>query len=32
LYEVVCENTKEVQRSRKRRRSDAYERPVHRRV
>jgi len=32
LYEVVCENTNEVQRSRKRRRSDAYERPVHRRV
>jgi superfamily II DNA or RNA helicase len=32
LYEVVCENTKEVQRSRERRRSDAYERPVHRRV
>ncbi len=32
LYEVVCEDTNEVQRSRKRRRSDAYERPVHRRV
>jgi superfamily II DNA or RNA helicase len=32
LYEVVCENTKEVLRSRKRRRSDAYERTVHRRV
>ena len=32
LYEVVCENTKEVMRSRKRRRSDAYERTVHRRV
>ena len=32
LYEVVCENTKEVQRSRERRRSDAYGRPVHRRV
>jgi len=32
LYEVVCENTKEVQRSRTRRKSDAYERPVHRRV
>ena len=31
LYEVVCENTKEVQRSRKRRKSDAYERPVYRR-
>ena len=32
LYEVVCENTKEVQRSRKRRRSDAYERTIHRRI
>ena len=32
LYEVVCESTKEVERSRKRRRSDAYERTVHRRV
>jgi len=32
LYEVVCENTREVQRSRTRRKSDAYERPVHRRV
>ena len=32
LYEVVCENTKEVHRSRKRRKSDAYERPIHRRV
>jgi superfamily II DNA or RNA helicase len=32
LYEVVCENTKEIQRSRERRRSDAYERPIHRRV
>ena len=32
LYEVVCENTKEVVRSRKRRRSDAYERTLHRRV
>jgi len=32
LYEVVCENTREVQRSRKRRRSDAYERTIHRRV
>ena len=30
LYEVVCENTKEVHRSRKRRKSDAYERPVYR--
>jgi superfamily II DNA or RNA helicase len=32
LYEVVCENTKEVHRSRKRRKSDAYERPIYRRV
>jgi len=32
LYEVVCEDTKDVQRSRKRRRTDAYERTVHRRV
>jgi superfamily II DNA or RNA helicase len=32
LYEVVCENTKEVERSRRRRRSDAYERTSHRRV
>ncbi len=32
LYEVVCENTKEVQRSRKRRKSDAYQRTIHRRV
>ncbi len=32
LYEVVCENTKDVERSRKRRKSDAYERTVHRRV
>jgi len=32
LYEVICENTKEVQRSRKRRRSDAYQRTIHRRV
>ena len=31
LYEVVCENTKEIQRSRKRRKSDAYERIIHRR-
>ncbi len=30
LYEVICENTKEVQRSRKRRKSDAYERPIYR--
>jgi len=32
LYEVVCDDTKDVQRSRKRRRTDAYERTVHRRV
>jgi superfamily II DNA or RNA helicase len=32
LYEVVCENTNEVRRSRKRRKSDAYERTVYRRV
>ncbi len=32
LYEVVCESTKEVLRSRKRRRSDAYERTRHRRL
>jgi superfamily II DNA or RNA helicase len=32
LYEVVCEDTREVLRSRKRRRSDAYERTVHRRL
>ena len=32
LYEVVCEDTKDVERSRKRRKSDAYERTVHRRV
>jgi len=32
LYEVVCENTKEVHRSRRRRRSDAYEGTIHRRV
>ncbi len=32
LYEVVCENTREVHRSRKRRRSDAYERTIRRRV
>lgn len=31
LYEVVCENTNEVHRSRRRRKSDAYERPIHRR-
>lgn len=29
LYEVVCEDTKEVERSRKRRRSDAYQRSFH---
>jgi superfamily II DNA or RNA helicase len=32
LYEVVCEDTKEVERSRKRRRTDAYERTRHYRV
>lgn len=32
LYEVICENTKEVHRSRKRRKSDAYQRPVYRGV
>lgn len=32
LYEVVCGDTKEVERSRKRRRSDAYERTRHRRI
>jgi len=32
LYEVVCENTRDEQRSRKRRRSDAYERTRHRRI
>jgi len=32
LYEVVCENTKEVERSRKRRKSDAYQRTRHRRI
>jgi len=32
LYEVICENTKEVQRSRKRRKSDAYQRTIHRGV
>ncbi len=32
LYEVVCEDTHEVARSRQRRRSDAYERPRHRRL
>ena len=32
LYEVVCEDTKEVERSRQRRRSDAYQRTSHRRL
>jgi len=32
LYEVVCEDTRDVQRSRQRRRSDAYERTRHRRL
>lgn len=32
LYEVVCEDTGEVERSRNRRRSDAYERSVYRRL
>jgi len=32
LYEVVCENTKEVQRSRKRRKSDAYQRTRNSRI
>jgi len=32
LYEVVCQDTKEVERSRQRRRSDAYERTSHRRL
>jgi superfamily II DNA or RNA helicase len=32
LYEVVCENTKEVHKSRARRKSDAYERTLHRRI
>jgi len=32
LYEVVCENTREVHRSRTRRRSDAYQRTIHRGV
>jgi superfamily II DNA or RNA helicase len=30
LYEVVTEDTRDEERSRKRRRSDAYERPIHR--
>lgn len=32
LYEVVCEDTREEQRSRQRRRSDAYQRTRHRRL
>ena len=32
LYEVVCEETKEVTRSRARRRSDAYQGTRHRRI
>jgi len=32
LYEVVCQDTKEVERSRRRRRSDAYKRTRHRRL
>jgi superfamily II DNA or RNA helicase len=32
LYEVVCEDTHDVKRSRQRRRSDAYRRPRHRRL
>jgi len=32
LYEVVCQDTNEEERSRRRRRSDAYERTRHRRV
>ncbi len=32
LYEIVCEETREVERSRKRRRSDAYERTRYRKV
>ncbi len=32
LYEVVCQTTGETQRSRKRRRNDAYQRTVHRRL
>ncbi len=32
LYEVVCENTREVIRSRRRRKSDAYQRTRHRRI
>lgn len=32
LYEVVCEDTNEVERSRDRRRSDAFERTIHHRI
>ena len=32
LYEVVCQDTKDEERSRQRRRSDAYERTKHRRL
>jgi len=32
LYEIVCEDTTEVQRSRKRRSSDAYKGTRHRRI
>jgi len=32
LYEVVCQDTREEERSRRRRRSDAYERTSHRRL
>ena len=32
LYEVVCQDTREEERSRQRRRSDAYERPTRRRL
>lgn len=32
LYEVICEDTKEEERSRKRRRSDAYQGTRHRRI
>lgn len=32
MYEVVCEDTKEVERSRDRRRSDAFERTIHHRI
>ena len=32
MYEVVCEDTRDEERSRQRRRSDAYERTRHRRL